>query len=104
MCSVTTTAIRLAAVAAAAFAGDHELGLAEVVSLAARPFAPGEVRLLDGPFRAAQERNRAVLLAIEPDRLLHMFRVTAGLPSSAAPTPAGRRRAVRYAATPSATT
>ena len=44
----------------------------------ARPFALGDVRLLDSPFKAAMERNAAYLLSIEPDRLLHNTRLYAG--------------------------
>src|SRR5262252_5540804 len=44
-----------------------------------------EVRFLDGPFRDAMLRDQKFLLGIDPDRMLHMFRVTAGLPSSAQP-------------------
>jgi len=43
------------------------------------------VRLLDGPFRDAMLRDEKYLLSLDPDRLLHMFRVTAGLPSNAKP-------------------
>src|SRR3954464_5759132 len=43
------------------------------------PFSLRDVRLLDGPFRAAHERNAKYLLSLEPDRLLHNFRVNAGL-------------------------
>ena len=42
-------------------------------------FALRDVRLLDGPFRDAQERNARYLLALDPDRMLHNFRVNAGL-------------------------
>ena len=45
----------------------------------ARPFALGDVRLLDSPFRRAMERNAEYLLSIEPDRLLHNTRSYAGL-------------------------
>jgi len=38
-----------------------------------------------GLFRDGLELNRKFLLAQEPDRLLHMFRITAGLPSTAEP-------------------
>jgi DUF1680 family protein len=55
------------------------------VDPAARPFDPGEVRLLDGPFRDAMLRNQKYLRSLEPDRLLHTFRLNAGLPSSAQP-------------------
>ncbi len=52
---------------------------------AAEPFAMTDVRLLDGPFRDAMVRNEKYLLALEPDRFLHTFRVNVGLPSSAKP-------------------
>jgi uncharacterized protein len=55
------------------------------VAFAARPFALQDVRLLDGPFREAMQRDQRYLLALDPDRLLHNFRVTAGLPSAARP-------------------
>lgn len=64
------------------------LGRAQVttkIEFGARPFALGEVRLLDSPFRHAQELDRKYLHSLEPDRLLHNFRVNAGLPSSAKP-------------------
>ena len=53
--------------------------------MTATPFALTEVRVLDGPFKAAMERDARVVLAVDADRLLHMFRVTAGLPTSAEP-------------------
>src|SRR5437899_513359 len=57
----------------------------EVVPIAARGFALTEVRLLDGPFREAMLRDQQFLLSLDLDRLLHTFRLNAGLPSSAAP-------------------
>src|SRR5690348_3670562 len=56
-----------------------------VVNAKAEAFPLQDVRLLDGPFREAMLRDGKYLLEIEPDRLLHNFRVTAGLPSSAQP-------------------
>lgn len=50
-----------------------------------RPFPLRQVRLLAGPFRDAFELNRAYLHSLEPERLLHTFRETAGLPSDAEP-------------------
>ncbi|HEY9226927.1 MAG TPA: beta-L-arabinofuranosidase domain-containing protein, partial [Gemmatimonadaceae bacterium] len=44
-----------------------------------KPFDLRDVRLLDGPFRAAQQRNARYLLSLDPDRMLHNFRVNAGL-------------------------
>lgn len=55
------------------------------VVFSARPFPLQAVRLLDGPFRDAMLRDQKYLLALDPDRLLHNFRVTAGLPSTARP-------------------
>lgn len=45
----------------------------------AMPFELADVRLLDGPFREAQQRNLRYLLSLDADRLLHNFRVNAGL-------------------------
>jgi DUF1680 family protein len=55
------------------------------VSIAARAFPLRNVRLLDGPFKDAMERNRRYLHELDSGRLLHNFLVNAGLPSSAAP-------------------
>lgn len=55
------------------------------IALQAQPFDLRDVRLLDGPFRHAQELDRHYLLSLDPDRLLHAFRLNAGLPSSAKP-------------------
>ena len=70
--------------AGAALAAEPSAGR-EVVPLKARPFALGDVRLLDGPFKHAMERDRAYLVSLDPDRLLHTFRIQAGLPSAAEP-------------------
>jgi DUF1680 family protein len=59
--------------------------IAPVVSLQAEPFPLQNVRLLDSPFRHAMELDRAYLLSLEPDRLLHSFRLNAGLRSVAKP-------------------
>lgn len=55
------------------------------VALAARPFDLHAVRLGPGLFREAADVNRRYLLSLDADRLLHSFRITAGLPSSAEP-------------------
>ena len=49
------------------------------------PFPMSQVRLLAGPCRQAADYNRAFLMRTMPDRLLHTFRLNAGLPSSAQP-------------------
>ena len=71
------------ALAVSALAGGT--AVAGVAEIAIRPFAPGRVRLADGPLKDATEGNRGRLAATDPDRLLHMFRLTAGLPSTAEP-------------------
>jgi uncharacterized protein len=43
------------------------------------PFALADVRLLDGPFKDAQARDLRYMVSLEPDRMLHNFRVNAGL-------------------------
>ena len=55
------------------------------IAAAAVPFRLDEVRLLDGPFKDAMIRDQQYLLSLDVDRLLHNFRVTAGLRSTATP-------------------
>ena len=55
------------------------------VAFKAVSFQLEDVRLLDGPFKDAMVRDQQYLLSLEPDRMLHMFRVTADLPSTATP-------------------
>ena len=50
-----------------------------------QPFSMTAVRLLPGIFQQAQEADRKFLTEQSPDRLLHVFRVNAGVNSSAAP-------------------
>ncbi|HWR36226.1 MAG TPA: beta-L-arabinofuranosidase domain-containing protein [Clostridia bacterium] len=49
------------------------------------PFPMKQVRLLDGPFKQHMEANRRYLHALPVDRLVHTFKINAGLPSSAQP-------------------
>ncbi|MBO3744680.1 glycoside hydrolase family 127 protein [Streptosporangiaceae bacterium NEAU-GS5] len=49
------------------------------------PFPLSQVTLLDGPFRSNMLRTQAYLTFVDPDRLLHTFRLNAGLASSATP-------------------
>lgn len=48
-------------------------------------FDLADVRLLDGPFRQAMERDRSYLMAMEPDRLLAPYLREAGLTPRAEP-------------------
>ncbi|MEU9455519.1 beta-L-arabinofuranosidase domain-containing protein [Streptomyces sp. NPDC048277] len=50
-----------------------------------RPFPLTAVSLLPGPFQDNQRRNTAYLRFVDIDRLLHTFRLNAGLPSTAQP-------------------
>jgi DUF1680 family protein len=56
-----------------------------VVPLKVHAFALEDVRLLDGPFKHAMELDKEYLLSLDVDRLLHNFRVNAGIPSTAQP-------------------
>ncbi len=50
-----------------------------------QPFPMTQVRLLPSPFLDAAEWNRGYMNRLPADRLLHSFRLNAGLPSSAEP-------------------
>jgi len=60
------------------YAPDGTAGAAAAYPLAA-------VRLLDSPFRANQGRTKDYLLFLDPDRMLHTFRLNYGRPSAARP-------------------
>lgn len=57
----------------------------EKVSWKTLPFPMSQVRLGDGVCKNAMEADRRFLQSLPPDRLLHTFRVNAGIPSSAQP-------------------
>lgn len=48
-------------------------------------FSLNEVRLLESPFLSLQQKGKEYLLWLNPDSLLHFYRIEAGLPSKAAP-------------------
>lgn len=50
-----------------------------------QPFALRDVTLEAGPLAQARDWNRAYMMRLPNDRLLHTFRINAGLPSSARP-------------------
>ena len=64
------------------YPGQHELKMkAEIaVPLKAFAFDLDEVRITEGVFKTAVEKDIAYLLLLEPDRLLHRFHLNAGLP------------------------
>jgi hypothetical protein len=57
----------------------------EKISWQVKPFPMNQVRLLAGPCKDHEEANRRYLHALDNDRLLHTFRINAGLTSSATP-------------------
>ena len=57
----------------------------EKVPWKALPFPLKQVRLGDGPCKAAMEADRRFLHSLPPDRLLHTFRITAGISTQAQP-------------------
>jgi uncharacterized protein len=84
----TLTALTLlGCIALTAFARQYwsATKMQDKVTPKAAPFALEDVRLLDGPYRDAMIRDQRYLLSLDQDRLLHNFRVTAGLPSHAQP-------------------
>jgi DUF1680 family protein len=56
-----------------------------VVAMKAEAFDLKDVRLLESPFKHAQELDRAYLHRLDPDRLLYNFRKNAGIPTDAKP-------------------
>ncbi len=75
-----TGAVTVVAMSLAGWAGSRAAG-GEAVAPGTEPFALRDVRLGDGPFRAAMLVDRAYLLRLDPDRLIHHMRRVAGVPS-----------------------
>jgi hypothetical protein len=65
--------------------GDRGPLVRDAVPAKLEAFPRTQVRLRPGIFQRAMQANRRYLDSLPNDRLLHMFRVTAGLPSSAEP-------------------
>ncbi|MCX6346176.1 MAG: glycoside hydrolase family 127 protein [Armatimonadetes bacterium] len=82
---VSTILVVAALMLAAAIANCAEIASPKPIKLLAQSFRLEKVRLLDSPFKTAMERNRKYLNDLDADRLLHTFRVTAGLPTTAQP-------------------
>ena len=79
-----TRRVFLASASVVALAGPIAARAAPTVPrIRVRPVPLEAVRLKPGPFFDAVERNRQFLLSLDPDRLLHNFRVSAGLPPKA---------------------
>ena len=87
MKTFTALAVAILVIAAARVPAQYPvpLKITDKVAAGALPFRLEEVRLLEGPFRDAMIRDQEYLLSLDEDRLLHTFRLTAGLPSTAQP-------------------
>lgn len=59
-------------------------GAPPVAAMKLKPFDIADIDLGEGPFLHAQKMTEAYLLQLEPDRMLHNFRVNAGLKPKAA--------------------
>ena len=81
----TTHTMTVLAMSVFCFSSISAADVPEKAPLKVRPFSLTDVKLLDGPFKHAEELNEKYLLSLDPDRLLHAFRLTASLPSSAKP-------------------
>ena len=62
-----------------------KIGVELKAPIVAAQFDLQDVRLLAGPLKEVLERNQQYLLSLEVDRLVHNFRINAGLPSNAQP-------------------
>ena len=74
--------IRGSASAAELSANERRARAADPISqkmLRARPVPLGDVRVLGGPLKQAQELDAAYLLSLDPDRMLAYYRIRAGL-------------------------
>jgi len=60
------------------------------------PFTLNQVRLLDGPYKEPLERNRAYLRSLDPNRLLHTFRINTGQSHDVTLVPFGSLYGQRY--------
>jgi DUF1680 family protein len=83
--TVVVSPLMLAQQAQADALADSNSRVQAVIPMKARAFRLQDVRLLEGPFRHAMELDQQYLLSLDVDRLLHTFRLNAGLPSSAKP-------------------
>jgi DUF1680 family protein len=81
--TVLMTALVSTTVAVLPTQDNPALAVKPVVPMKAYPFPLGQVRLLDGPFKHAQDLDGKYLLSLDADRLLAGFRSEAGLPKKA---------------------
>jgi len=91
LCGIATAFVILIAVSQSTAPAEETTPTGDIstarlkVDLKAKPFPLSQVRLADGYSKRTQQANRRYLQELDPDRLLHSFRVTARLPSEAKP-------------------
>jgi uncharacterized protein len=86
MRSIVVASIVLPLLLSSGFAQVHKAMVVEPkASIVAHQFELRDVRLLAGPLREPLEQNRKYLLSLDVDRLVHNFRINAGLSSKAQP-------------------
>ncbi len=83
--NVSTTSFITAALFLGYVSAEQADTVKPVVPMQAFAFPLEQVRLLEGPFKHAMELDRKYLLSLDTDRLLHVFRVNAGIPSASKP-------------------
>lgn len=72
--------------------GASRIPVKPAINFKAEAFDLSQVRLLDSSFRDAMLRDYKYVMSLDPDRLLHTFRLTAGLSTSAFATLAQQHR------------
>jgi DUF1680 family protein len=82
---ITSAAASIAAAPLLPRLGGAARGSGDMPRPLVRPFDVSRVRLRPGPFLDDTHVARQHMESLDPDRLLHMFRLTAGLPSNAEP-------------------
>jgi len=85
LCGVVLLAAAGCAILVSRASADGVDRVRPVVDMAVAPFSLADVRLLDGPFKHAQELDRKYLHSLDPERLLYVFRVNAAIPTTAKP-------------------
>jgi uncharacterized protein len=64
---------------------DAEKSIAQKISFKANPFDLKDIKILDGEFKKAMDENHRYLIGMDVNRLLHNFRINAGILSTAKP-------------------
>jgi uncharacterized protein len=85
MCAIALARLTSSSLADSLALGHAEDNVAPAVPMEVWAFPLEQVKLLEGPFRHAQELDGAYLLSLDTERLVRNFRINAGLPTQAEP-------------------